>query len=107
REPADGAQAGPRLRLARHRHAVEPAESRAVRRDRRGPPGPADRQPRGSRLAHGLYRRCRPRTPDRAPEGLRIRQISAAFAGPRLTSGPRASSAPGLLSALEARGPKP
>jgi glucose-1-phosphate thymidylyltransferase len=51
--PADGAQARPRLRLARHRHAVEPAEGRAVRRDRRGPPGP--RQPRGGRLAHGLY----------------------------------------------------
>src|SRR4029077_7601761 len=82
--PAHRREARPRLCLARHRHAVEPAARRAVRRDRRGPPGPADRQPRGGRLAQRLYRRQGPRKADRAHQGQRIRQVSAAPLGPRL-----------------------
>ena len=82
--PAHRREARPRLCLARHRHAVEPAARRAVRRDGRGPPGPADRQPRGGRLAQGLHRRRGPRPADRADQGQRIRQVSAASSGPRL-----------------------
>ena len=52
-------QTGPRLRLARCRHAGIAAAGRAVRADRAGPPGPAGRLPGGDRLPHGLHRRRR------------------------------------------------
>jgi glucose-1-phosphate thymidylyltransferase short form len=87
-------QARPRLRLARYRHAVEPVARRAVRRDGRGPPGPADRQPRGGGLAQGLHRRQGPGKADRTDQGLGIRQVSAASFGPGLS--PDSGSGPDL-----------
>ena len=85
-------EAGPRLCLARYRHALEPAARRPVRRDGRGPPGPADRQPRGSRLAQGLYRQRRPGAADRAHRRQRIRQISAAVCSPAAETGKEPSA---------------
>ena len=49
--------ARPRLRLARHRHPRQPARGRRVRPHHREAPGPADRLPRGDRLAQGLHHR--------------------------------------------------
>jgi glucose-1-phosphate thymidylyltransferase short form len=45
---------GPRLCLARHRHARQPARGRPVHRHAREAPGPEGGLPRGDRLAQGL-----------------------------------------------------
>jgi len=69
-------EAGPRHRLAGHRHAGVSAAGVQLHPSHRGTPRPDGRMHRGNRLPHGIHLRCRCRTIG-APHGLeRVRSIS-------------------------------
>ena len=82
RGPADGHRAGPRHRLARHRHVRVAAPGHRVRVRGRGAPGPQDRLHRGGRLAQRLAgrRRPAPRPPSRWPRAATATTSSACSA---------------------------
>ena len=81
---SSGGDAGPRLRLARHRHARGAASRPAIRADHRGAAGTQDRAARGDRLSPGLHRPGRRST--RLPGNMEkndLWPVSAGYAGRR------------------------
>ncbi len=70
--------AGPRHRLARHRHARGAARGLHVHRDHREAPGTEGGLPRGDRLAHGLHHRRGARSAGRHARRQRLRALPAA-----------------------------
>ena len=81
--PARRRDHGPRLCLARHRHARQPARGGTVHRDAREAAGPEGRLPRGDRLPLGLDRRRAARGAGRADAQERLRPVPAAPAAAR------------------------